>query len=227
MNRKTPTAEPRSPARTIGLRPIRLQSSARQRRARDRRAREDVTLQLQLPILTPQPDEFVTLGRRQAQISRRWLGFPPALAAVGLRHPVADSRRGGLERAGQIIRITTGADQLDHLAAELARVGRTGSGYRETPHAKALSVSTKPGQSHSRGHRARVPTPIAARLPASAHQRPPRAKDTGNECAHSARCRRTNEPARVLETTPKRTRVAAAVDPALSGSRDPLQAAGD
>src|SRR4051812_38510472 len=93
-----------------------------------RRAREDVTLQLQLPILTPQPDEFVTLGRRQAQISTRWLGFPPALAAVGLRDPVTDSLRGGLELAGQIIRITTGADQLDHLAAELGRVWRTGLG---------------------------------------------------------------------------------------------------
>lgn len=102
----------------------------------------DVTLQLQLPVLTPQPDEFVTLGRRQAQISRRWLGFPPALAAVGLRDPVADRLRGGLELARQISRITTGADQLDHLAAELGRVCRTGSGHRETPHAKAFSVST-------------------------------------------------------------------------------------
>src|SRR3954454_10637070 len=120
-----------------------------------RRAREDVTLQLQPPILTPQPDEFVTLGRRQAQISRRWLGFPPALAAGGLPDPVADSLRGGLELAGQIIRITTGADQLDHLAAELGRVWRTGSGHRETPHAKAFSVSTKPGQSHWSGGRPR------------------------------------------------------------------------
>ena len=91
-------------------------------------------------------------------------GFPPPLVAVGRRDPVADSLRGGLELAGQSIRITTGADQPDHLAAELARVWRTGSGHRETPHAKAFSVSTKPGEDQTSAayKRHRFPAPLIA-----------------------------------------------------------------
>jgi hypothetical protein len=38
---------------------------------------------------------------------------------VGLRNPVADGLRGRLELAGKLGRITSSANQIDHLATKL------------------------------------------------------------------------------------------------------------
>jgi hypothetical protein len=75
-----------------------------------------------LSVLTPKPDEVVALGDRQARIGRRWLRLTPALAAIGLGHPVTDVLRGGLELASQIPRTTAGASQRADLSAELEGV---------------------------------------------------------------------------------------------------------
>ena len=45
--------------------------------------------------------------------------LPAALLPVGLRDPVADRVRRRLELAGKVSRIATGADRINHLAAEL------------------------------------------------------------------------------------------------------------
>jgi hypothetical protein len=42
-----------------------------------------------------------------------------ALLPVSLGNPVADRLRRGVELAGEISRVATGTDQLDHLASKL------------------------------------------------------------------------------------------------------------
>jgi hypothetical protein len=56
-----------------------------------RGSREDVALQLELLVLTPQPRQFVALDRAQDAVGDRG-GFPSpaALGPVRLRDPVAD-----------------------------------------------------------------------------------------------------------------------------------------
>ncbi|AWI88092.1 hypothetical protein C0214_07300 [Methylobacterium sp. DM1] len=84
--------------------------------------RADVTLQLQLPVLTPQPDELVALGRRQAGNDRRRLGLAAALAADRLRHPVLDGLTQRLELAVEIGWIAADTDPINHLPPELGGV---------------------------------------------------------------------------------------------------------
>ena len=97
MNRKTRTAASRSRGRT---RPRLLRGCHAPHGAGD---------------LAPQPDEFVTLGGRQARGGL----FPAALLLVGLGDPVADRLRGGLELSGKVLWRASGTDQLDHLTAKL------------------------------------------------------------------------------------------------------------
>lgn len=52
-----------------------------------------------------------------------------ALTAIGLSNPVADRLPRGFELASQILRITAGTDQLNHLAPEFRRVGSAGPGH--------------------------------------------------------------------------------------------------
>ncbi len=127
MNRKIPTAELRSRAQT--------------RLSRERGcgfADLRFALQLQLTVLAPQPKEFIALARRQGSISGKRLHLPAAFQLVGLGHPVADGLGRRLELTGEIGRIASGADQLDHLAAELHRVRGTGS--RHGKHTSRESV---------------------------------------------------------------------------------------
>jgi len=56
-------------------------------------------LQLQLPVLTPQPDEFVAIGRRQARVGT-WELLPTPLAAVDLGDSIPNGLARGFERAG-------------------------------------------------------------------------------------------------------------------------------
>ena len=69
-----------------------------------------------------------------------------ALLQIGMHGPVADRLGGRLELASQVGRVATSADQLDHLAPELRRIRWTCLGHKRTPRAKALSVSTRPGE---------------------------------------------------------------------------------
>ena len=56
-----------------------------------RRSREDVALQPQLLVLTPQPRQIVTLRRAQDAVGDHGgFPFPAALLTAGLRDPVAD-----------------------------------------------------------------------------------------------------------------------------------------
>ena len=56
-----------------------------------RRSREDVALQAQLLVLTPQPRQIVTLRRAQDAVGDHGgFPFPAALLTAGLRDPVAD-----------------------------------------------------------------------------------------------------------------------------------------
>ena len=82
--------------------------------------REHIALLLQLSVRTQQTDEFVALGRRQVGIGRCRLGPLEAPAAVSLSAPVLDSPAVWFELAGEVGQIAAGADQLDHLATELA-----------------------------------------------------------------------------------------------------------
>ncbi|CAO4141299.1 hypothetical protein LPLAFNJD_LOCUS905 [Methylorubrum aminovorans] len=113
MNWKPPTAGPDLP------------------REPSRRERADVTLQFQLPVLTPQPDKLVALGRRQAVDGRRRLGLAAALAAVSLRDPFLMVWRDGSNSRAEIGWIAAGTDPIDHLPPELSRVCRAGLGHRE------------------------------------------------------------------------------------------------
>ena len=78
-------------------------------------SREDVALQPQLFVLTSQPCQLVTLCSGQPAT----LLLPAALLPVGLRNPVADGLRCRLELAGKLGRITSSANQIDHLATKL------------------------------------------------------------------------------------------------------------
>jgi hypothetical protein len=89
--------------------------------------REDVALQSQLLVLTPQPRQLVAFGQGQAVT----LLFPAALLAVRLRNPVADRLHCRFELARKLSRIATGAHLLDLLATELRRIRRADSWYRE------------------------------------------------------------------------------------------------
>ena len=64
-----------------------------------------------------------SLGRRQSNT----LLLPAALLPVGLRNPMADRLRRRLKLPSELRRVTTGADQFNHLAAELRRIRRAGS----------------------------------------------------------------------------------------------------
>ncbi len=57
---------------------------------------------------------------------------------LSLRDPVLDGLARGFELASEVSRIAAGTDQLDHLAAELNEVCRTGLGHQE----RALSNIT-------------------------------------------------------------------------------------
>src|SRR6202008_1454031 len=76
----------------------------------------DLPLQPELAVLTPQSIEFLALCCRQAAV---------ALAGVTLRlcQPVPDRLCRRLELTRQLLRRAAGAHQLNHLAAELRRVG--------------------------------------------------------------------------------------------------------
>jgi hypothetical protein len=104
-----------------------LQGLASARRQRGRGSRENVALQAQLPALSSQPDRFLTLGSRQGRVDRP--GLPAAFLPVGRGNPVPERLGGGPELAGQVRRITSGTDQLDHLPPEFRRVRRTCSGH--------------------------------------------------------------------------------------------------
>src|SRR4029077_2687352 len=78
-------------------------------------SREDVALQPQLLVLTSQSCQLVTLCSGQPAT----LLLPAALLPVGLRNPVADGLRCRLELAGKLGRITSSANQIDHLATKL------------------------------------------------------------------------------------------------------------
>jgi hypothetical protein len=129
MHRKTRAGSRRSRERTIGLRPIRLQSSARPRRARGRSSGEEVALLAPRLVLAAQPGKFLTLGHGRRAVGSRGLRLPAAFGQVGLQDPVADRLRGRLELAGQVGRVTPGADQLDPLAPGLRRLGWTCLGH--------------------------------------------------------------------------------------------------
>jgi hypothetical protein len=69
--------------------------------------REDIALQLQLSVLTPQPDEFIALPSYQAGIGWRWLRITPSFTPVGLGHLSRDSL------VGQRMAISLGVEGLD------------------------------------------------------------------------------------------------------------------
>src|SRR3954467_10171819 len=60
--------------------------------------------------------------------------------AIGLSNPVADRLRGWLEFASKLLRITSGANQLDHLAPEFRRIWQTGLGHGDTLGSKLQGV---------------------------------------------------------------------------------------
>ena len=79
--------------------------------------------------------------RRGGDVDGRRLRLSSAVPAISVGHPVPDGLGGGFKLAGDILRIATGSDQVDHLLPELRRVRRACLGHRGTPHAKASSVS--------------------------------------------------------------------------------------
>src|SRR6202140_3822651 len=76
---------------------------------------EDLALQLELAVLTPQTVELLALRRRQAILAA-------AFVTVGLCDPVADRLRRRFELLRQFLRRATGPNHLDHLPAELRRI---------------------------------------------------------------------------------------------------------
>ena len=66
-----------------------------------------------------------------------------AFVTVGLGNPVADRLPGGLELASKVLGITSGTNQIHHLAPELRRYGGLASGHLW----ESFRVSTNPGQS--------------------------------------------------------------------------------
>lgn len=104
--------------------------------------------QLPLPVLAPEPEEFVALGGRQTVIGRRQLGLSQALIAVCLSDP-------GCGWPARRVR-TCGPDRSDRTRSTVcrrnsARYAGRARGIGKTPHANALPVSTEPGQSQRHG----------------------------------------------------------------------------
>src|SRR4029077_16162551 len=66
-------------------------------------------------VLTPQPCQLVMFCGGQPST----LLLPAALLPVGLRNPVADRLRCRVELAGKVGRITSRANQIDHLSTKL------------------------------------------------------------------------------------------------------------
>src|SRR3954453_18796281 len=108
------------------------------------RSREDVALQAQLLVLTPQPGELLPLGRAQRSVGGRRRGALAPLAAIRRSNPVPDRLRGRLELTRQFLGRAPGPDQLDDLTPELRRIGRTGFGHIWT-----LNRTGFPGGSNS------------------------------------------------------------------------------
>ncbi len=66
--------------------------------------------------------------------------FPAAFTTIGLSDPVADRLRGWFEFARKVLRIASGANQLDHLAPEFRRIGQTGLGHGDTLGSKLQAI---------------------------------------------------------------------------------------
>ncbi len=102
------------------------------------------------------PAQLTVLGAAAERSSSRSLAegqphgrsfAPGGLPVDRPGHPSCDGLGRRLELTGEIGRIASSADQLDHLAANSAGYGGRVLGMAKTPHAKALLVSTDPGQS--------------------------------------------------------------------------------
>src|SRR5712691_7005452 len=70
-------------------------------------------------VLAPEPPQLLALFSGQAVLA-------VAVVAIGLCHPVADRLGGRLELLREPLRVTPGADQVDHAAPELRRVRWSG-----------------------------------------------------------------------------------------------------
>jgi hypothetical protein len=63
--------------------------------------------------------------------------FLVTIPAISLGHSVANGLRCRFELMRQVVRIASGADQINHLTPKLRRIGWAGLGHKETPLAKA------------------------------------------------------------------------------------------
>src|SRR6516162_4111111 len=77
---------------------------------------QDIALLAQLPVLTPQTGQLLTLGAGRAVLSA-------AVIAIGLSHPVPDRLGGRFELARQLFRGSPRSDQINHLSPERRRIG--------------------------------------------------------------------------------------------------------
>ena len=81
-----------------------------------------------MAVIPPQPGQLVPFSGGQARQSI----LPSAFLLVGTRDPIADGLRRRLELSGQVVWVAASTDQINHLAAELHRLRKSGSRHDDT-----------------------------------------------------------------------------------------------
>ena len=132
--------EPEEPDDTAPLIRFAAQARANQAAAFDKISRCDA----QLLVVPAQPGQLIPFSRTQA----RQHVLPSALFPVGLQEPIANGPRRRLEFSSEVVGVTTGTDQIDHLTAELRGIRNSGSWHDDT-FRESVRVSTNPGQSQT------------------------------------------------------------------------------